>query len=687
MAASFARACQWLQRVQCLCPPCGVARGTLVRSRPMNAALAGAFAVVKRALVSMAAPARAPGFQALTLDNLALRSLPVELEDDERQSVSPHQVRGACFSRVRPTPLENPQVVALSRPALALLGLQLGEDEKAIAAEYFSGNRLLPGSEPAAHCYCGHQFGSFAGQLGDGAAMYLGEVISQAGERWEIQLKGAGLTPYSRQADGRKVLRSSIREFLCSEAMFHLGIQTTRAGSCVTSDSTVVRDVYYDGNPKHEKCTVVLRIAPTFLRFGSFEIFKPSDELTGRTGPSVGRNDIRIQMLDYVIKTFYPDIQQKHADNSIDRNAAFFREITRRTARLAAEWQCVGFCHGVLNTDNMSIVGLTIDYGPYGFMDRYDPDHICNGSDNMGRYAYNKQPEICKWNLGKLGEALVPELPLDLSLSIIDEEYDAEFQKHYIQKMRRKLGLIQLELEEDTKLVSDLLETMNVTGSDFTNIFRLLSKYSGNVDNSEEFMDSVIQQCASMEELKVAFRPKMDPRQLSMMLMLAQTNPRLFELIGTQANINKEIERMEQYTKLQESTTEELLNKNKTRWKEWLQKYSVRLEKEKESIGNSDAFLNERVKIMNSNNPAFILRNYIAQNAIDAAEKGDFTEVRRVLKMLESPYQGQESFQEIEDEQPEEEALAASGSCSSVDLPKIPYYSKPPLWATELCVT
>uniref|UniRef100_A0A8D2PBV2 Selenoprotein O n=1 Tax=Zosterops lateralis melanops TaxID=1220523 RepID=A0A8D2PBV2_ZOSLA len=479
-----------------------------------------------------------------------------------------------------------------------------------------------------------------------------------------------------RQADGRKVLRSSIREFLCSEAMFHLGIPTTRAGTCVTSDSKVVRDVFYDGNPKNERCTVVLRIASTFIRFGSFEIFKPPDEYTGRKGPSVNRNDIRIQMLDYVIGTFYPEIQEAHSDNTIERNAAFFKEITKRTARLVAEWQCVGFCHGVLNTDNMSIVGLTIDYGPFGFMDRYDPEHVCNGSDNTGRYAYNKQPEICKWNLGKLAEALVPELPLEISQLILEEEYDAEFEKHYLQKMRKKLGLIQLELEEDSKLVSELLETMHLTAGDFTNIFYLLSSFSADIDPSkyEDFLEELTSQCASVEELKVVFKPQMDPRQLSMMLMLAQSNPQLFALIGTKANINKELERIEQFSKLQQLTADDLLSRNKRHWKEWLEKYKVRLQKEIESIGNADAWNNERVKVMNSNNPKYILRNYIAQNAIEAAENGDFSEVRNVLKLLEHPFQ-------------EEGATATAAVCSQETRSRQSYCSKPPLWASELCVT
>uniref|UniRef100_A0A670JBN3 Selenoprotein O n=1 Tax=Podarcis muralis TaxID=64176 RepID=A0A670JBN3_PODMU len=493
-----------------------------------------------------------------------------------------------------------------------------------------------------------------------------------------------------RQADGRKVLRSSIREFLCSEAMFHLGIPTTRAGTCVTSDSEVIRDIFYDGNPKKERCTIVLRIAPTFIRFGSFEIFKATDEYTGRKGPSVDRNDIRIQMLDYVISTFYPEILQAHSHNNVQRNAAFFREVTRRTARMVAEWQCVGFCHGVLNTDNMSIVGLTIDYGPFGFMDRYDPEHICNGSDNSGRYAYNKQPEICKWNLGKLAEALVPELPLEISIPILEEEYEAEFERHYLQTMRKKLGLIQLRLDDDNKLVSDLLETMRVTGADFTNTFRLLSSFPADSDplKLEEFLDKISKQCASLEELKVAYKPQMDPRQLSMMLMLAQSNPQLFALIGTKSNINKELERIEQFSKLQQLTASELVSRNKGHWKDWLQNYRVRLEKEMEQFGNSDNWSAEHVKIMNSNNPKYILRNYIAQNAIEAAENGDFMEVRKVLRLLEKPYEEDlECYNEATEGPEVEEVGAAAAECSSASRRRVPYSSKPPLWASELCVT
>jgi uncharacterized protein YdiU (UPF0061 family) len=222
--------------------------------------------------------------------------------------------------------------------------------------------------------------------LGDGAAIYLGEIINSAGERWELQLKGAGITPYSREADGRKVLRSSIREFLCSEAMHHLGVPTTRSATCITSDDKVVRDMFYDGNPVLERCTVISRIAPTFIRFGSFEIFKTMDPMTGRRGPSVGRKDILITLTDYVIDTFYPNISNEPNVCALEKYKKFFKEVVIRTAKTVAFWQTIGFCHGVLNTDNMSIIGLTLDYGPFGFLDRYDPDHVCNSSGFFNFY-------------------------------------------------------------------------------------------------------------------------------------------------------------------------------------------------------------------------------------------------------------------------------------------------------------
>ncbi|XP_070558008.1 protein adenylyltransferase SelO, mitochondrial-like [Ptychodera flava] len=642
----------------------------------------------------------------LNFDNLALRSLPV----DESGETRSRQVPGACFSLVKPTPVANPQVVAHSSAAMRLLDLTGPEIDRPEFAEYFSGNKILPGSTTASHCYCGHQFGHFSGQLGDGAAMYLGEVLNSKGERWEIQLKGSGLTPYSRSADGRKVLRSSIREFLCSEAMHHLGVATTRAGSCITSDTRVTRDIFYNGNAKLEKATVVLRIAPTFLRFGSFEIFKPIDSITGRRGPSVGRKDILRQMLDYSVKTFFPQIYETHQDEQ-QRYLAFYRQVVLSTARLVADWQCIGFCHGVLNTDNMSIMGVTIDYGPYGFMDRFDPDYICNGSDDGGRYTYTKQPSICRWNLEKFAEALSgytteeQVLPLELSSPVL-EEYDAEYEKCYMEKMRKKFGLMKKKLDTDNELVESFLKTMQDTGADFTNAFRCLSTLG--LPNSadyltklEETKTKLLEQCSTAEEMKKLYRPRMDPRELMMVVMLMQTNPSLLANLGRgQGMIIQELERMEKAKEMQSLTDEKKKKDDDEKWSNWLQKYSDRLKQEIEDVDNIDEFSHDRVVLMNSNNPKYILRNYIAQNAIEAAENGDYSEVRRVLKLLEDPYGDDVELEDVKvkADAPAEaststasSSTAVQGACSILPSLKsytgVAYDSKPPEWAVDLVVT
>lgn len=655
------------------------------------------------------AMSRSP-LERLDFDNLALRKLPM----DPSEEPGVRQVKGACFSRVKPQPLTKPRFVAVSHEALALLGLN-GEEvmNDPLGPEFLSGSKVMPGSEPAAHCYCGHQFGQFAGQLGDGAACYLGEVKVPPGQdpellrenpsgRWEIQVKGAGLTPYSRQADGRKVLRSSIREFLCSEAMFFLGVPTTRAGSVVTSDSRVIRDVYYSGHPRHEKCSVVLRIAPTFIRFGSFEIFKRADEFTGRQGPSYGRDEIRGQMMDYVIEMFYPEIQQNFPDR-VERNVAFFREVMVRTARLVAQWQCVGFCHGVLNTDNMSILGVTLDYGPYGFMDRFDPDFICNASDNSGRYSYQAQPAICRWNLVKLAEALAPELPPDRAEAVIDEYMDL-YNGFYLENMRKKLGLLKKEEPEDEMLITELLQTMHNTGADFTNTFRSLSQIPCPVEGESEGEDLIrqttgllLEQCASLEELKAANKPTMDPRELAMLLSLAQSNPTLFQMISDRMTIARQLDKLSKLKNLMETSQEELRSKQAEDWTSWITRYRKRLGRELEGQSDIQAVQDERVKVMDSTNPRVVLRNYIAQNAIEAAENGDFSEVQRVLKVLEKPFSAQpglelpawvgkggapEEAERDEGEEPPEEAAS-----TSTGRDPVPYDSKPPAWAHEICVT
>ncbi|KAG9331241.1 hypothetical protein JZ751_019716 [Albula glossodonta] len=658
--------------------------------------------------------------ESLQFDNVALKKLPLDPSEEPGVRI----VKGACFSRVQPQPLVKPTFVAVSEPALALLGL--GAEEvlhDPLGPEYLSGSKVMPGSDPAAHCYCGHQFGHFAGQLGDGAACYLGEVkapANQSGDllrenpcgRWEIQVKGAGLTPYSRQADGRKVLRSSIREFLCSEAMNALGIPTTRAASVVTSDLRVARDVFYNGQPRLERCSVVLRIAPTFIRFGSFEIFKPMDEFTGRQGPSVGRSDIKAQLLDYVIETFYPEIQRTHPERS-DRNAAFFREVTVRTARLVAQWQCVGFCHGVLNTDNMSIVGVTLDYGPYGFMDRFDPDFVCNASDSSGRYSYQAQPAVCRWNLARLAEALGTELKPESVEAILDE-YLPLYNGFYLDNMRKKLGLLRREEPEDEALITDLMQTMHNTGADFTNTFRSLSQVGTPAreetqDQAEEevsrSVDLLMKQCSSLEELKEANKPTMDTRELAMVLSLAQTNPALFEMVSDKRTVARQLERLARLKELMDTNQEDLRAKQRDDWARWVKCYRNRLLQECRGDSDTQLVEEERVKVMDSTNPQVVLRNYIAQNAIEAAETGDFSEVQRVLKVLEKPFCVQQGLEqplwlrqgggvgEVRRDEgrcgpSEEEEEGGVGTASvSEPPPSVPYDSKPPVWASAICVT
>ncbi|XP_013399695.1 selenoprotein O-like [Lingula anatina] len=636
----------------------------------------------------------------LQFDNLALRALPI---DTEKKNFV-RQVRGACFSRVEPTPVTNPEVVCVSAKAMALLDLPESELQREDFAEYFSGNKLLPGAETAAHCYCGHQFGQFAGQLGDGATMYLGEVINKKGERWEIQFKGAGKTPFSRMADGRKVLRSSIREFLCSEAIHNLGIPTTRAGTCVTSDDVVMRDIFYDGNLKDEKCTIILRIAPTFIRFGSFEIFKAMGT-NGRQGPSVGMKEILLQLLDYVISTFYPEIWAAHTEDKQKMYYEFYKEVVLRTARMVAQWQCVGWCHGVLNTDNMSILGLTIDYGPYGFMDRFDKDFVCNGSDANGRYSYKNQPKICKWNCAKLAEAISEAIPLETTrpaLALFDEEYE----KAYMGEMRKKLGILQENLPEDNDLVKSFLSTMQATGADFTNSFRCLSQLP--LPGSEHFHDKMeevkrflVSQCCSLEEFRQGCKPLMPPAQLNMLLQMEQLHPGLVQHLGlTAEDLAEELNKANKVEELKDYTPERKRGEDEEAWSTWLETYSERLQKEVEEGADVAALNEERVKTMNSHNPKFVLRNFIAQHAITQAEKGDYTEVRRVLKVLENPYSESVDLEDVataarpsENTQYNADAGTSSpaseaASCSvSSSRPVFSYDSRPPDWAIGLTVT
>jgi uncharacterized protein YdiU (UPF0061 family) len=516
-------------------------------------------------------------FPSLRFDNSFVRELPGEAETLR----AVRGVRGACFSPIVPVPVSAPRVVAWSPEVARSLDLSEAACASHTFLQVFAGNALLAGMQPYAACYGGHQFGAWAGQLGDGRAISLGEVVNAAGQRWELQLKGAGATPYSRSADGRAVLRSSIREFLCSEAMAHLGVPTTRALSLVTTGDPVVRDMFYDGHPRAEPGAIVCRVAPSFLRFGNFELFAARGEV-----------ELLTRLADYTLRHHFPEL----GPPSPETYAAWLTEICRRTAVLMAHWMRVGFVHGVMNTDNMSILGLTIDYGPFGFLDSYDPDFTPNTTDaGERRYRFANQPRVAKWNLIKLAEALYPLIgsipPLEEALVAYTETYEAEERRLYA----AKLGLTTV----DRALVDELFQVLALTETDLTLFFRGLA----NVPVHEAFGE------ASGEASDDA-------------------------LLAPLANAYY--------------TPDELTGDVRARTVAWLRRYAacVRQEGPELTTGAPPALRKRR---MDAVNPKYILRNCLAQQAIDAAEKGDASPVLELLDLLRHPY----------DEQPERERYAA----------------------------
>ena len=392
---------------------------------------------------------------ALRYDNAFVRELPGDPEQGPRR----REVRGALWSPVAPTPVSAPRLIAWSREMAQTLGFDEADLADPAFAQVFGGNATWPGMQPFATNYGGHQFGAWAGQLGDGRAISLGETLDAQGRRWELQLKGAGPTPYSRTADGRAVLRSSIREFLCSEAMHHLGIPTTRALSLVSTGDAVVRDMFYDGHPKAEPGAIVCRVAPSFLRFGHFELPASRDDTT-----------LLRQLAGFCIRRDFPGLsgtgEALHGD--------WFAAICERTARLMGEWMRVGFVHGVMNTDNMSVLGLTIDYGPYGWIDNYDPDWTPNTTDAAGgRYRFGWQPKIAYWNLTRLAHALSPLFgsvdPLQDGLQRYADAYAAADRDN----TARKLGLAS-HRDGDTERMRRLHELLWNGEVDMTLFFRAL---------------------------------------------------------------------------------------------------------------------------------------------------------------------------------------------------------------------
>ena len=517
----------------------------------------------------------------LNFDNRFASELPADPESGNFR----RQVASACYSRVMPTPVTKPLLVAWSPGTAALLDLPSEVGEDGPFADVFGGNRVLDAMDPIATCYGGHQFGNWAGQLGDGRAINLGEILNQRAERWTVQLKGAGPTPYSRTADGLAVLRSSLREFVCSEAMFHLGVPTTRALSLVLTGDEVVRDILYDGHPAPEPGAVVCRVAPSFTRFGHFEILASRQE-----------TDLLRRLVDFTIETDFPELADEGDPKK--RTLAWFAEVSDRTADLIVHWMRVGFVHGVMNTDNMSALGLTIDYGPYGWLEGYDPTWTPNTTDaSTRRYRFGAQPAIAQWNLMQLAKAIYPLVKDADPLNEVLNSFAARYTRGSEAMVAAKLGLREY-LPSDEQLSTDLFELMGAVETDMTLFFRNLADVDLGQPTIEPLMDAYY-----------------EPAALS---------PALRE-----------------------------------RTEAWLGAYAQRVRAEGWS---------ERVDRMNATNPRFVPRNYLAQLAIDEAERGEFAFLHEWMDVLRRPYDeqpGRERFAEKRPEWARNRAGCSMLSCSS----------------------
>lgn len=499
-----------------------------------------------------------------------------ELPADKDNSNEIRKVFDACFSHVNPTSTSNPKLIHTSKEVAKMIGLKDIDISSEEFLNVFTGNKVLENTKPFAMCYGGHQFGTWAGQLGDGRAINLFEVKNNH-QSYTLQLKGAGKTPYSRNADGLAVLRSSIREYLCAEAMHYLGVPTTRSLSLSLTGDNVLRDIMYNGNPAYEKGAVVCRVAPSFIRFGNFEIF-------------ASRNDLKTlqELTDFTIKHYFTEITLE--DNQ--KYISFFKTVCESTLNMIIEWQRVGFVHGVMNTDNMSIHGLTIDYGPYGWLEDYNPNWTPNTTDiQHKRYRFGNQPEIALWNLYQLANALYPLVNEAKPFEEILNNYQTEYEAKFLKMMKGKLGIV-LNLETDIKLIYQLVELLTIKETDMTIFFRLLSNIKKE-DNQEQAFSKISPAFYQLDEIK-----------------------------------------------------DEIL----TAWYFWFNEYNERIKQEKLSDS-------ERKEKMDATNPKYVLRNYMAQIAIDAADKEDYSIIDELYSLLQRPY----------DEQPENEK----------------WFTKRPDWARE----
>ncbi len=493
------------------------------------------------------------------------------LPADANLENSRRQVTEACFSYVTPKQTSHPELLHVSPEMRDNLGLTEADVTSEEFLKVVTGNKVLENTTPYAMCYAGHQFGNWAGQLGDGRAINLFEVEHNK-KNWVVQLKGAGETPYSRTADGLAVLRSSIREYLCSEAMHHLGVPTTRALSLALTGDKVLRDVMYNGNPDYEKGAIVSRVSPSFLRFGSYEVFAARQD----------HKNLKT-VVDFTIQEHFSHLGASSKETYIQ----FFDEVCTRTLEMIIHWQRVGFVHGVMNTDNMSILGLTIDYGPYGWLEGFDFGWTPNTTDSQHkRYRYGNQPNMGLWNLYQLANALYPLIEDAKAMEAVLEKYTTDFELQSLKMMRSKLGL-QLENASDISLVKDLEDVLQLTETDMTIFFRNLSNFKN--DSSSDGL-SIVQE--------------------------AFYNPT------------------------------DLSDKIRQQWHGWFERYAERLLAE--SILHS-----ERKSVMDTVNPKYVLRNYMAQLAIDKADHGDYTLIDELFQLLKHPYAEQPEHQQWFTKRPE----------------------------------
>ncbi len=482
-----------------------------------------------------------------------------ELPADPVLENSRRQVKKACFSFVNPKKTEKPEMLHVSPEMLFTLGMTLEDGTSEEFLNVFTGNSILSNTKPYAMCYGGHQFGNWAGQLGDGRAINLAE-IEHKNKHWCLQLKGAGETPYSRNADGLAVLRSSVREYLCSEAMYHLGVPTTRALSLALSGDEVWRDMLYDGNAAYEKGAIVCRVSQSFLRFGNYQILASRQD-----------NETLKTLVDYTIKHHFTYLGKPSKEAYVQ----FFEAVVENTLETLIHWQRVGFVHGVMNTDNMSILGQTIDYGPYGWLEGYDHNWTPNTTDSQfKRYRYGAQLDMGLWNLYQLANALYPLIGEAEGLERILHAYYENAQAQYLIMMRSKLGLF-TEDKKDAELIANLEETLQLTETDMTIFFRNLSDFSTETS------------LKGWTIVKDAFY-----------------------------------------------TINEVSDAIKQKWNFWFMNYAERLQKEKFTS-------EERKEKMKQVNPKYVLRNYMAQLAIDAANKGDYKLIDELFQLLRKPYEEQ----------------------------------------------